>query len=55
MAHEDWVRDVAWCTNVGIMHELVATVGEDQKLKIWKLNYPSKGMAQWEQIFCQEF
>ena len=35
-AHEDWVRDVAWCNNIGLSYDLIATVGEDQKLKIWK-------------------
>ena len=35
-AHEDWVRDVAWCNNIGVMKDIIATCGEDQKLKIWK-------------------
>jgi hypothetical protein len=30
------VRDVAWCNNIGISNDLIATVGEDKKLKIWK-------------------
>ena len=33
--HDDWVRDVAWCSNIGTMKDVIATVGEDQKLKIW--------------------
>ena len=28
-AHDDWVRDVAWCNNVGLLKDLVATVSED--------------------------
>ena len=24
-AHEDWVRDVAWCSNVGLMFDMIAT------------------------------
>ena len=35
-AHEDWVRDVAWSNNIGLMTDMIATVGEDQKLRIWK-------------------
>ena len=35
-AHEDWVRDVAWSGNIGLMSDMIATVGEDHKLKVWK-------------------
>lgn len=35
-AHEDWVRDVAWCNNIGLMFDMIATVGEDQKVRVWK-------------------
>ena len=38
-AHEDWVRDVAWCNNIGIMKDMIATVGEDKCLRIWKCEY----------------
>jgi protein transport protein SEC13 len=34
--HDDWIRDVAWCNNIGLMHDTIATCGEDQKVKIWK-------------------
>ena len=27
--HDDWVRDVAWCSNIGTMKDVIATVGED--------------------------
>ena len=27
--HYDWVRDVAWCSNIGTMKDVIATVGED--------------------------
>lgn len=37
-AHEDWVRDVAWCNNIGLMHDTVASCSEDQKVKIWRKN-----------------
>lgn len=42
-AHEDWARDVAWCNNVGMMQDLIASVGEDQKLYIWKSEHAQKG------------
>jgi len=35
-AHEDWVRDVAWASNIGLMCDMIATVGEDQKVRVWK-------------------
>ena len=39
IAHDDWVRDVAWCNNVGIMKDMIATCGEDKILRIWKNDY----------------
>ena len=56
-AHEDWVRDVAWCNNLGVMNDLIATVGEDNKLKIWKAETISQKLNQdritqnWNVIF----
>jgi WD40 repeat protein len=41
-AHEDWVRDVAWCNNIGLMHDTVASCSEDEKVKIWKRIDPTK-------------
>ncbi len=34
--HDDWVRDVAWCNNIGLLFDTVASCSEDQKVKIWK-------------------
>lgn len=34
--HDDWVRDVAWCNNIGLLHDTIASCSEDQKVKIWK-------------------
>jgi protein transport protein SEC13 len=34
--HEDWVRDVAWCNNIGLLHDTLASCSEDQKAKVWK-------------------
>ena len=36
LAHDDWVRDVAWCNNIGLMHDTVASCSEDHKVKIWR-------------------
>ena len=35
-AHSEWVRDVAWSNNIGTFSDVIATCGEDQKLKIWR-------------------
>ena len=60
-AHEDWVRDVAWSSNVGLMHDMIATVGEDQKVRIWKsepVNQKAQHQQQvwklaWERAFSE--
>lgn len=38
--HDDWVRDVAWCNNIGLMSDTIATCSEDQKVKVWKKESP---------------
>lgn len=35
-AHDDWIRDVAWCNNIGLPQDTVASCSEDQKVKIWR-------------------
>jgi len=35
--HDDWVRDVAWSNNIGLLHDTIASCSEDNKVKIWKL------------------
>lgn len=27
--HNDWVRDVAWCANIGLMCDTIASCSED--------------------------
>ena len=57
-AHEDWVRDVAWCNNIGVMKDMIATVGEDKLLRIWKCeaNPLNKEFAgKWVLAFKYEF
>lgn len=39
-AHDDWIRDVAWCNNIGLIHDTVASCSEDQKVKIWRKSEP---------------
>ena len=34
-SHNDWVRDVAWCPNIGLMHEMIASCSEDATCKVW--------------------
>ena len=34
--HSDWVRDVSWCNNIGLLHDTIASCSEDQKVKIWR-------------------
>lgn len=34
--HDDWVRDVAWCPNLGLSGSIIASGGQDMKLYIWK-------------------
>lgn len=34
--HEDWVRDVAFCPNMGFNGSTLATCGQDMRLYIWK-------------------
>lgn len=41
-SHNDWVRDVAWCNNIGLMHEMIASCSEDQTCKVWKNDGPNK-------------
>ncbi len=34
-SHGDWVRDVAWCSNIGLMQEMIASCSEDATCKVW--------------------
>ena len=34
-SHNDWVRDVAWCPNIGLMNEMIASCSEDGTCKVW--------------------
>ena len=56
-AHNDWVRDVAWCNNIGTTKDMIATCGEDKSLKIWKDEYmgPKKMGNDWKLAFQHTF
>lgn len=43
--HKDWVRDVAWCNNIGLMHDMIATCSEDKTCKVWKNTGESEGVT----------
>jgi WD40 repeat protein len=49
--HEDWVRDVAWCNNIGSTQDMIASCDENKRLKIWR----NSKNNQWELIFEQAF
>eukprot|EP00667_Euglena_gracilis_P020254 EG_transcript_21910 len=34
--HQDWVRDVAWCPNVGVPFRTLATCSQDRTVKLWR-------------------
>jgi len=36
--HDDWVRDVSWCGNMGLAYDMIASVSEDKTCKVWKLD-----------------
>ena len=45
--HTDWVRDVAWSNNIGLLHETIATCSEDGVAKVWK-QVQSKEGSKWD-------
>ena len=45
-SHTDWVRDVAWCQNIGLKHEMIASCSEDQTCKIW-ITQVDKNEVKW--------
>ncbi|KAJ7590435.1 WD40-repeat-containing domain protein [Mycena floridula] len=39
--HTDWVRDVAWCPNVGLPRSYIATASQDKTVLIWTKDSPT--------------
>ena len=50
MDHDDWVRDVAWCNNIGATYDLIASCDESNKLKIWRKD---QDWTMWQEIELQ--
>lgn len=40
--HDDWVRDVAWCSSIGLMYDMIASCSEDKCVKVWKHDQKTK-------------
>ena len=34
--HNDWVRDVAWCPNIGVAQHTIVSCSQDRTVVIWK-------------------
>ena len=51
-SHTDWVRDVAWCNNIGLMHEMIASCSEDTTCKVWKNNGADKANPWTEEVIA---
>lgn len=41
--HSDWVRDVAWSNNIGLLHETIASCSEDGLAKVWRQEHKKEG------------
>ena len=49
--HASAIRDVAWCNNIGLLDDMVASASDDMTLKIWKKSGDhNKGKAgEWQE------
>lgn len=43
--HTDWVRDVAWSNNIGLLHETIASCSEDGLAKVWRQVHSKEGVS----------
>jgi len=49
--HEDWVRDVSWCNNIGLNYDMIASCDENKRLKIYRNDPKSNNANQkWELV-----
>ena len=39
--HQDWVRDVAWASNIGLPRSYIATASHDRAVLIWTKDAPA--------------
>ena len=44
--HSDWVRDVAWSNNIGLLHDTIASCSEDGTARVWR-HVADKEGSQW--------
>ena len=49
---DNWVRDVAWCNNIGQTNEMVAAVDENKTLRIWRSQGHQNNQS-WVQTFSR--
>lgn len=50
-AHSDWVRDVAWAPNLGLLKSTIASAGQDGKLIAWN----ESDCGTWEPVVIHDF
>lgn len=48
--HKDWVRDVAWCNNIGLVSDTVASCSEDNKAIIWRRDLGKEDWAMKQEL-----
>ncbi|KAL0488396.1 protein transport protein SEC13 [Acrasis kona] len=41
--HSDWVRDVAWASNIGLPYDTIASCSQDQNVYVWRRDTNSTG------------
>ena len=52
LGHKDWVRDVAWCPNLGMPSNTIASASQDSTVIIWCENLQKQ---EWEAVRLPDF
>jgi len=52
LAHEDWVRSVAWAPGLGLDGDVIASAGQDGMVFVWTCSDPATG---WTKIALPKF
>lgn len=52
LKHKDWVRDVAWCPNLGLPNNTIASASQDKTVVLWCENLSTNS---WEPVSLPEF